>query len=147
MGRERTEAKLSVRHLQASKLVDPVDGDDALRQRRLALPSADDEVGPAGDRTSTALERRERLVDGSGRDEHSRQRGSSADAAHTRSGVMGSARTRAPTTPAIAFAIAPGVGTVGGSPTPFEPFGPPFSAGVSIQSTSIRGASEAVTSL
>ena len=48
---------------------------------------------------------------------------------------------------AIAFAIAPGVGTVGGSPTPFVPFGPPFCAGVSIQATSMRGVSEAVTSL
>jgi hypothetical protein len=48
---------------------------------------------------------------------------------------------------AIAFPIAPAVGTLGGSPTPFEPRGPPFSAGFSIQSTSIRGTSEAVASL
>ena len=72
---------------------------------------------------------------------------SDADAAQTRSGVIGSCRTRAPRTRAIALAIAPGVGTVGGSPTPFVPFGPPFWAGVSTQATSIAGASEAVTSL
>ena len=70
-----------------------------------------------------------------------------APAAHTRSGVIGSARTRAPITFAIAFAIAPAVGTHGGSPTPFEPFGPAFGVSVSIQAMSICGASEAVTSL
>ena len=43
------------------------------------------------------------------------------------------ARTRAPITFAIAFAIAPAVGTHGGSPTPFEPFGPAFGVSVSIQ--------------
>ena len=68
-------------------------------------------------------------------------------ASHTRSGVIGSCRTRAPMTFAIAFAIAPAVGTHGGSPTPFEPFGPAFGVSVSIHATSICGASEAVTSL
>ena len=46
-------------------------------------------------------------------------------AAHTRSGVIGSRCTRAPVTWAMALPIAPGVGTHGGSPVPFEPFGPP----------------------
>ena len=46
-------------------------------------------------------------------------------ASHTRAGVIGSSCTRAPVTCAIAFAIAPGVGTQGGSPMPLEPFGPP----------------------
>jgi hypothetical protein len=55
--------------------------------------------------------------------------------------------TRVPITFAIAFAIAPAVGTQGGSPTPFEPFGPAFGVSVSIQSISIAGASDAVTSL
>ena len=60
---------------------------------------------------------------------------------------MGSWVTRLPITFAIAFAIAPAVGTQGGSPTPFEPFGPAFGVSVSIQSIAISGASEAVTSL
>ena len=70
-----------------------------------------------------------------------------APASHTRSGVIGSLCTRAPITLAIAFATAPAVGTHGGSPTPFEPFGPAFGVSVSIQAMSIRGASDAVTSL
>ena len=69
------------------------------------------------------------------------------DAAQTRSGVIGSCRTCAPTTLAIAFAIAPAVGTCGGSPTPLEPRGPAPSVGICTQSTSISGASEHVTSL
>ena len=92
----------------------------------------------------------------------SAERASSTVAAETNAEVNGPARPQPPrrarassaarergrrSTFAIAFAIAPGVGTVGGSPTPFVPFGPPFSAGVSIQSTSMRGASDAVTSL
>ena len=68
-------------------------------------------------------------------------------ASQTRSGVIGSACTRAPITFAIAFATAPAVGTHGGSPTPFEPFGPAFGVSVSIQAMSICGASDAVTSL
>jgi len=50
-----------------------------------------------------------------------------------------------PITLAIALAIAPAVGTWGGSPTPFEPRGPTES--YSIHWTSISGASEQVTNL
>jgi hypothetical protein len=50
-----------------------------------------------------------------------------------------------PITFEIAFAIAPAVGTCGGSPTPFVPRGPTES--YSIQSTSISGASEHVSNL
>ena len=84
-----------------------------------------------------------RLVDRGGCGERRR----SLPASQTRSGVIGSLCTRAPITFAIAFATAPAVGTHGGSPTPFDPFGPAFGVLVSIQATSIRGASEAVTSL
>jgi hypothetical protein len=48
---------------------------------------------------------------------------------------------------AIAFAIAPAVGTQGGSPIPFDPRGPAFGVSISTQAMSMRGASEAVTSL
>src|SRR5204862_5544709 len=47
-------------------------------------------------------------------------------ARQTRSGVMGRRRTRLPVAAAIALATAAAVGTIGGSPTPFEPRGPPF---------------------
>ena len=67
--------------------------------------------------------------------------------AQTRSGVIGSARTRAPVALAIALPIAAAVGTQGGSPTPFDPHGPALDVGVSIQSVSMEGASNAVTSL
>ncbi len=56
--------------------------------------------------------------------------------------------TRVPITFAIAFATAPAVGTHGGSPTPFEPFGPAFGVSVSIQSIvdlgRVRGGDELV---
>src|SRR5438128_2592810 len=68
-------------------------------------------------------------------------------ARQTRSGVMGRRRTRAPVAAAIAFPIAPAVGTIGGSPTPFAPYGPPLAAGASMKPTSIVGASAAVGSL
>ena len=72
---------------------------------------------------------RERLVDR----RRGHERHAHAPASQTRSGVIGSCRTRAPMTFAIAFATAPAVGTHGGSPTPFEPFGPAFGVSVSIQ--------------
>ncbi len=71
----------------------------------------------------------------------------SSAAAQTRSGVIGICRTCVPSTLEIPFAIAPAVGTCGGSPTPFDPRGPAPSTGISIQSTSISGASAQVTSL
>src|SRR5439155_10387073 len=140
---QSAEAKRGAVVLDASKLRDAVDRNDALRQRGLALARADDEVGPAGHGARASGERGERVLDGLGGGVRLRHCG----AAQTRSGVIGSSRTRAPTALAIAFPIAPAVGTLGGSPTPFEPRGPPFSAGFSIQSTSIRGTSEAVASL
>src|SRR5581483_9262349 len=114
------------------------------RQRRLALTRADDEIRPAGDHPRAVRERLQRILDRIGGDE---RRDAHCAALHTRSAVAGSSYTRDPIAFAIAFAIAPAVGTHGGSPTPFEPFGPPFCAGVSTHSTSILGASEAVTSL
>ena len=45
--------------------------------------------------------------------------------------------TCVPITREIAFATAPAVGTHGGSPTPFEPFGPAFGVSISIHSMSI----------
>ena len=74
----------------------PMDGDDALGERRLALPGADDQVGAARDRASAARQRRERVVEALRRDERGGQRPFSAAAAQTRSGVIGSSRTRAP---------------------------------------------------
>src|SRR5436309_2578309 len=121
-----------------------MNGDEALRQQCLALTRADDEVCAAGNRPRTVGHRRHRLVDRGRRHVRARH---SVVISQTRSGVMGSARTRAPMTFATALAIAPAVGTHGGSPTPFEPFGPAFGVSVSIQATSICGASETVTSL
>ena len=101
-------------------------------------------VPPATGRAPAAT-RGERVVERRGRGEA--RSTLIARASQTRSGVIGSSCTRAPITFAIAFAIAPAVGTHGGSPTPFEPFGPAFGVSVSIQAMSICGASEAVTSL
>src|SRR5581483_397323 len=112
--------------------------------RRLALAGADDEVSAAGDGPRARGERLHRLLHGARRRERRRH---ACIASHTRSGVIGSRRTRAPVACAIAFAIAPGVGTLGGSPIPFDPLGPAFRAGISIQAMSILGASAAVTSL
>ena len=126
VGHERAEAEPAVRYLESAKVVEPVDGDDALRERRLALARADDEVGPAGDRARAARQRRQRLVHRGSRDVRGGHSARPEVAAQTRSGVIGSSRIRLPTTCAIALAIAPGVGTVGGSPTPFVPRGPPF---------------------
>src|SRR5918992_2132148 len=123
-----------------------MNGDDAFRERRLPLPRADHEVGAPGDGSSACGHGVQRLLDGGCGDVRRSHRAAWA-AIQMRSAVIGSSRTRAPITWAIAFAIAPGVGTVGGSPTPFDPRGPPFCAGVSIQSMSIRGASAEVTSL
>ena len=48
---------------------------------------------------------------------------------------------------AMAFAMAPGVGTHGGSAMPLRPLGPPFGDGASTKSTVIGGTSAAVWSL
>jgi hypothetical protein len=48
---------------------------------------------------------------------------------------------------AIAFPIAPGVGTHGGSPVPFDPLGPPYGLGASTNEIEIGGASADVWSL
>ena len=151
VARQRAEAEAAVgERLDAVQLGDAVDRDDAVRQRRLALAGADDEVGAAGDRAGRpAASARARRRPWSRR----RLNGPATltpplrSASQTRSGVIGSVCTRAPITFAIAFATAPAVGTHGGSPTPFEPFGPAFGVSVSIQAMSIRGASDAVTSL
>jgi len=130
--------------LDALELDHAVDRDDALGQRRLAGAGADDEVGAARDGTGAGCERSEGVIEG--RRRHERLHAHCA-ASHTRSGVIGSRCTRAPITFAIPFATAPAVGTQGGSPTPFEPFGPAFGVSFSIQAMSMRGASDAVTSL
>src|SRR5262249_7615984 len=129
--------------VDAAQFGELVDRNDAVRERRLALTRSDHEVGTACDGTRAARQCRERVLDAPGGGVglcHGR-------AAQTRSGVIGSSRTRAPIALAIPFPRAPAVGTLGGSPPPFEPRGPPFSAGFSTQSTSIAGTSEAVASL
>src|SRR5205814_1449320 len=78
---------------------------------------------------------------------HRRHRRASWTALHTRCGVAGSCRTRAPVATAMAFAIAPGVGMQGGSPRPFEPLGPASGAGMSMKPTLISGTSAIVWSL
>ena len=78
---ERAEAQPPLRRSDAAQLLDPVDRDDGLRQRRLALTRADDEVGAAGDGTRAAGQRRERLVEAPGRDEGRHQLACSAAAA------------------------------------------------------------------
>src|SRR4029077_865198 len=115
-----------------------------VRELRLAGAGADDEVGAARDGPRAGRERRGGRVD---RGCRSVCLHAHCPASHTRSGVIGSLCTRAPITLAIAFATAPAVGTHGGSPTPFDPFGPAFGVSVSIHAMSIFGASEAVTSL
>src|SRR6185503_2184092 len=122
--------------------VDAVDRDDGIGQRRLALARADHQVGAAGDRPRAGADGSERLLDRGGRGEGAAHVLAFRRASQTRSGVIGSCRTWPPSTLAIAFAIAPAVGTCGGSPTPLEPRGPTES--YSIHSTSIWGASEQV---
>src|SRR5262249_16954685 len=65
----------------------------------------------------------------------------------TRSGVIGSSVTTQPAAREMAFAIAPAAGMHGASPTPFAPFGPACSVGVSTHAIRISGASAAGTSL
>src|SRR5262249_38102145 len=127
----------------AAQLGEAVERDDAVGERRLALTRADDEVGPARDGTRAARHRRERVLDRLG-DGVRLRHGRAAPAAP---GGIGSSRACAAVPFANSFPTAPAVGTLGGSPTPLEPRGPPFSAGFSIQSTSILGTSEAVASL
>src|SRR5437016_13039618 len=140
VGRQGAQAqRLSVQY-DAAQVGEAVDRDDAAGERRLALTRPDHEVGAACDGTRAVRQGRERVLDGLGggvRLRHGR-------AAQTRSGVIGSSRTRAPTTFAMAFPIAPAVGTLRGSPTPLEPRRPPFSAGFSTQSPSILGTPDAV---
>ena len=63
--RERAEPQAAVvERLDAAELVEAVDRDEAVRQRRLALTRADDEVGAAGDRAGAGRHRRDGLVDG-----------------------------------------------------------------------------------
>src|SRR5205823_14308808 len=112
-------------------------------ERRLALARADDEIGPTRDGARPLRELAHGLLEGGGDDE----RVGHCSASQTRSGDIGSSRTRLPVATAIPFATAPGVGTHGGSPMPFEPVGPPSCAGVSTQPMSIAGASAEVTSL
>src|SRR5262249_56887265 len=118
-------------------------GGEGLGARGLAGAVADEEVGAAGEGSPPRRGRRQRVVDR----RSGRERARHELASHTRSGVIGSCLPRAPTTLAIAFAIAPAVGTHGGSPTPFDPFGPAFRVSVSTQAMSIWGASAGVTSL
>src|SRR5438093_12934233 len=100
-----------------------MDGDEALRQRRLSLTRADDEICAAGNRPRAVGHRYDCLVDR--RRRHVRAR-HSVVASQTRTGVIGRARTRVPTTLATALPLAPAVGTNGGSSTPFDPFRPAF---------------------
>src|SRR5262245_51244902 len=145
---QRAEVQRAVELRDRTQLLDAMDRDDALRQRRLALACADDEVGASCDGTGPAGHRGEDLVDGGrGRERVDAHASSSCEAAQTRSGVIGSWRTRSPVSFAIALAIAPAVGTHGGSPIPFDPRGPAFGVSVSTHAMSICGASEAVTSL
>src|SRR5581483_5007041 len=129
--------------LDPPQRVDRVDRDEVVRERPLPLPGADDEVGAAGDGPGAAGEGADGVLDRRGGDERAAHR----SAPQTRSGVIGRRSTGRPTSFAIALPIAPAVGTHGGSPMPFEPFGPAFGVGVSTQAIWIRGASEAVTSL
>ena len=137
MARERAETQASVaERLDAVELGDAVDRDDAVRERRLAR-SGRRRRGrcrrrPGGRRLRARRARRRPMVAGA---EGAAR--SLPPASQTRSGVIGSWCTRAPITLAIAFATAPAVGTHGGSPTPFEPFGPAFGVSVSIQAMSI----------
>ena len=90
----RTEPQAVFRNRDSAQLDDAVDSDEALRQRRLPRARADDEIGAAGDRSCPGGEGRQRLVDRAGGD----VRGDAHDPApHTRSGVIGSARTRGST--------------------------------------------------
>ena len=125
---ERAEPQPAAASLSdAAQLVDAVDGDERVRQRRLALAGADDEVGAArrpGARR--ARERADGLLDGRRGDV--RRASSSPSSCDARPDALGRHRqlrdVPVRSTLAMALPIAPAVGTQGGSPTPFEPFGP-----------------------
>ena len=67
-----------------------------------------------------------------------------ASASSTRSRVSGSAAARRPVACANAFAIAAAVGTIGGSPSPFEPTFGRFASGTFGKSITISGTSAIV---
>ncbi len=117
----------------AAQRVDAVDGHEGVGQGLLALAGADHEVGAPGDGASPAAERLDRLLDARRGDVGTAHAPASSAVDQTRSGVIGRWLTCLPMTRAIAFAMAPDVGTLGGSPTPFEPFGPAFGVSTSIQ--------------
>ena len=128
----------------AAELVEPVDRDEPLGQRRLALARADDEVGAAGDGAGARTPARAAPPR-----PRTRRRATRVTAAPPRRAPASSAAGgRAFPSPARSRSRSrPASRTQGGSPIPFEPFGPPSSAGVSTQAMSIRGASAAVGSL
>src|SRR4051794_22151617 len=70
MAGQRAEAKAAVvEQLDALKLVETMDRDDAVGKGRLARAVADDEIGAACDGTGTGRDRGESLVDGARRRE------------------------------------------------------------------------------
>ena len=90
---------------------------DEERRRADAAVDLAREVGAAREHGgAVSREQLERLVDRSGPGV-----GAHASASSTRSRVSGSAFARRPVACANAFAIAAAVGTIGGSPRPFEP--------------------------
>ena len=111
VGDERAEPQPAARPLDAAQGVDAVDADDAVRQRRLALAGADDEVGAAGDRARAAAELLDGLLDVAAATYVAAHRPSSCTALQTRSGVIGRCLTCRPTTLAMALPTAPEVGT------------------------------------
>src|SRR5262249_61473934 len=119
---ERAEDERRAVLADAAEVVDPVDRDDRLGQRRLPLAGADDQVRAARDGAGTSVDRGEGLLEGGGRRERTAHRPASPCAtSQTRSGVMGRLRTWPPSTLAMALATAPAVGTFGGAPTPLGP--------------------------
>ena len=143
VARRRADPEAIRRLGDPAQLRDPVERDQVLRQRPLALPGPDDEIGPAGDRSVSGSRGRQGVGQrrrGGEPTAHVRPRRSSSPwRSRLARASSASSLTRVPIARAMAFAIAPGVGTHGGSAMPLRPLGPPVGDGASTKSTWMAG--------
>ena len=125
---------------------------ERVTERPFPLPVADDQIGAAGDEVGTGMlgEKREGLLDGTGLEVPAPRHYASTPAdrrPHPLRGHRQPVDGRADHLSDARSRSAAAVATHGGSPTPFEPFGPAFGVSVSTHAISICGASADVTSL
>ena len=127
VARRRTDPQPARGPLDAAQLRDPVQRDQLLRQRPFSLPGSDDEIGPAGDRSvavgrgAQGIRQRRRIGEAH---VHVSPRGSTR---WRRTHARGSSAARRPASRWLGrwrCAMAPGVGTHGGSAMPLRPLGP-----------------------